>query len=182
MENRYPQNCAQCGNLVPAGEGDCVKSCGRWLVSHKFGKCLPPATVVATVEVEPGAYVMADGRLLRVERGRQNRRLQGFMWSPTEHVAFGGEKIQRGGWTYTGSRLFDQITRPLTADEAHTFGRITRTCCYCGLGLTTPESVGAGYGPTCAKNHRLPWGKATAQLANIGADAAATLFGLVPSA
>jgi hypothetical protein len=33
-----------------------------------------------------------------------------------------------------------------------------RNCCFCGIELTTKESVAAGYGPICAENWGLPWG------------------------
>ena len=37
-------------------------------------------------------------------------------------------------------------------------GRTVGTCCFCLAGLSTPESVAAGYGPVCAERFGLPWG------------------------
>lgn len=38
------------------------------------------------------------------------------------------------------------------------FGKQMGRCCFCGIELTTPESVTAGYGPICADKWGLPWG------------------------
>mgnify|MGYP003131725790 CR=1 FL=1 len=42
-------------------------------------------------------------------------------------------------------------------------GRRSGFCCFCGLPLSTPESLVHGYGPTCAKNGKLPHGKKSAK-------------------
>jgi len=46
------------------------------------------------------------------------------------------------------------------------YGRKLSSCCFCGLTLSDPPSVRAGYGPICARNWGLPWGSAepTAQM------------------
>jgi hypothetical protein len=41
-------------------------------------------------------------------------------------------------------------------------GRLTGKCCFCNTALTDERSTSVGYGPTCAKNYGLPWGKAAA--------------------
>ena len=38
------------------------------------------------------------------------------------------------------------------------YGRASGVCCYCGKELTDGRSQAVGYGPTCAKSYRLPWG------------------------
>ena len=38
-------------------------------------------------------------------------------------------------------------------------GHEAGSCRFCGLELTTPESVSVGYGPICAGHWGLPWGK-----------------------
>ncbi len=38
-------------------------------------------------------------------------------------------------------------------------GKLTGNCCFCRLALTDDRSVEKGYGPVCAKNWGLPWGK-----------------------
>lgn len=36
-------------------------------------------------------------------------------------------------------------------------GRESGSCCFCGLGLTHPNSLHHGYGPICAEKFGLPW-------------------------
>jgi hypothetical protein len=53
------------------------------------------------------------------------------------------------------------VLTQLAADPvgyARAYGKRTGNCCFCRRDLTTPESVTAGYGPTCADNFGLPWG------------------------
>lgn len=40
-------------------------------------------------------------------------------------------------------------------DYLDAVGKATGQCCYCGLELTDPDSVGRGYGPVCAKKYGL---------------------------
>jgi hypothetical protein len=42
------------------------------------------------------------------------------------------------------------------AGKAKAYGKLTSTCCFCGLGLEDPRSVMSGYGPICAENYGLP--------------------------
>lgn len=42
------------------------------------------------------------------------------------------------------------------AGKAKAYGRLTSSCCFCGLELNDPRSVMAGYGPICAENYGLP--------------------------
>lgn len=46
------------------------------------------------------------------------------------------------------------------ATFAAEYGRLTGYCCFCHLTLKSERSVAVGYGPVCARNYRLPWGKA----------------------
>jgi len=46
---------------------------------------------------------------------------------------------------------------PIGYSAAH--GRESGSCCFCSKGLTTKESVSAGYGPICAGRYNLPWGE-----------------------
>lgn len=45
------------------------------------------------------------------------------------------------------------------AGVAAEHGRLTGRCCFCGGGLTDERSTALGYGPQCAKNFGLAWGK-----------------------
>jgi hypothetical protein len=42
---------------------------------------------------------------------------------------------------------------------AKAYGQQTGHCCFCNLPLADERSLVAGYGPTCAKNYELKWGK-----------------------
>ena len=42
---------------------------------------------------------------------------------------------------------------------AHAYGRRTGRCCFCNLPLTNEKSIDVGYGPVCARNFRLKYGK-----------------------
>lgn len=41
-------------------------------------------------------------------------------------------------------------------------GKLMGHCCFCSLPLTDPRSLNHGYGETCAKHWRLPWGQSAA--------------------
>jgi len=72
--------------------------------------------------------------------------------------------------TYEPSSRFDTSTQTsiigaLTAmasnpeATAKTFAEATKRCCFCDLLLTDDRSKKVGYGPVCAKNYGLAWGK-----------------------
>lgn len=44
------------------------------------------------------------------------------------------------------------------------FGKETKCCSFCGIGLTDPRSQLVGYGPICADNYGLPWGDRPAKV------------------
>jgi hypothetical protein len=52
---------------------------------------------------------------------------------------------------------------PVTVAGEH--GRLTGKCCFCNSGLKDERSTAVGYGPTCARNFGLPWGRGAAQAA-----------------
>lgn len=39
------------------------------------------------------------------------------------------------------------------------YGMASGRCCFCGHLLKEEKSLGVGYGPSCAKSYKLPWGK-----------------------
>ncbi len=45
------------------------------------------------------------------------------------------------------------------AKAAHEHGTLTGRCCFCNKALEDEKSTAKGYGPVCAKNYSLPWGK-----------------------
>lgn len=57
--------------------------------------------------------------------------------------------------------ILDDIRR-LAVDPvgfACEYGKATGRCCFCTLPLKEERSLGVGYGPICARNYRMPWGK-----------------------
>lgn len=45
------------------------------------------------------------------------------------------------------------------AGVAAEYGKLTGNCCFCGRGLSDERSLSVGYGPVCAGNFGLAWGK-----------------------
>lgn len=59
-------------------------------------------------------------------------------------------------------RAMMQVLQGLASDPdslLSQFGKALGNCCFCWGKLETPESLHFGYGPVCAKNWGLPWGK-----------------------
>ena len=78
-------------------------------------------------------------------------------------------KIDRDSYSAQGAELIVDVVRGDTVPGNHlTFWHEGR-CCFCGLKLTTPDSVAAGYGPDCATQRGLPYGKTSARRAPVGA-------------
>jgi len=48
------------------------------------------------------------------------------------------------------------------AKVAAEYGRLSGNCCFCNTKLDDERSTAAGYGPVCAKNYGLSWGKKAA--------------------
>ena len=48
------------------------------------------------------------------------------------------------------------------AKAAADYGKLTGSCCFCGLTLTDERSTAAGFGPVCAKHFGLAWGSKVA--------------------
>lgn len=62
--------------------------------------------------------------------------------------------------------IVDDLLKALATDPSATiaaFGAKTGRCACCGRPLKTKESTTHGYGPTCAKNYGLIWGKKAAE-------------------
>ena len=83
-----------------------------------------------------------------------------------DNVWFG--RIDAEG-TWTKGRVSDRqvehvgaLLRRLQRDPAAVaakYGRLTGNCCFCHSPLSDERSTSTGYGPTCAKNYGLAWGK-----------------------
>ena len=75
----------------------------------------------------------------------------------------------------------DVLDRAKTQDEwlvaGLAFAQEGSQCFICGRDLDTPESLTAGYGPTCADKHGLPWGRKAIPMSVRLAQAAAATVG-----
>jgi hypothetical protein len=60
-----------------------------------------------------------------------------------------------GGSDELGAALKELYKDPVAFCDAQ--GKKYRCCCFCGMGISTDESLQAGYGPVCAKRFGLPW-------------------------
>lgn len=59
-------------------------------------------------------------------------------------------------------KVITDLLQAFAADPvkvASEHGRLTGKCCFCHAGLKDERSTAIGYGPTCAKNYGLAWGK-----------------------
>lgn len=81
-----------------------------------------------------------------------------------ENRQYFGRITQAGEFLYAHSIREDvlKLVQDLAQNPqgmAALYGFKTSTCCFCGLGLTTSESVTMGYGPICAERYGLSWGE-----------------------
>lgn len=97
----------------------------------------------------PGTINMTDGMPYGSNRwyGRINTDGE-IMFSP---AAGDGTRLVIGRFM---QKLADSPSATVAA-----YGRKSGHCCFCHKTLTTDASLAHGYGPVCAKNFGLPWGK-----------------------
>lgn len=68
-----------------------------------------------------------------------------------------GEVVKRAEIPPAVLCLLDELEADPSGAAAE-YGRTSGVCCYCGKELTDGRSKSVGYGATCAKSYRLPWG------------------------
>jgi len=94
-------------------------------------------------------------------------RINGDEWMGVAHIASSGDfRLWRSCAGALRSRVqaaVDVLDQAKTQDEwlvaGLAFAQEGSQCFICGRDLDTPESLTAGYGPTCADKHGLPWGR-----------------------
>lgn len=96
-------------------------------------------------------YVRRDGNL-GVSDGRYPGRWFGLIYTDSGTLSQG-----RDCTNAVIDLLRDFAANPIGMAIAH--GRLTGHCCFCGLPLKDARSVEKGYGPVCAANWGLSWGK-----------------------
>lgn len=119
----------------------------------------------------PKMYVMLGDREVRLKMAKPGGRNAGYIYI-NEGEGYWGKIAPTGEIYYTNQLRFgeerDAITKALSefiADPvayALRFGGATGRCCFCGLRLTTRDSIFNGYGETCADNWCLPYVKSPA--------------------
>lgn len=83
---------------------------------------------------------------------------------PYGNAVFFG-RITQEGLFIGSSKNIPEVTalvQAFAADPegvAAAYGKLTGSCCFCTKPLSDDRSLHVGYGPTCAKNHGLRWGK-----------------------
>lgn len=113
----------------------------------------PAPATIATIATDPipedlisgRIYINAKGQIVKAIKGKSGR--------------FYAKVRVVGGWDYLPHGLAG--ARPLTAEEAASFGHEHDRCVFCFLPLSDDgpdRSVHVGYGPVCAKKYHLPWG------------------------
>lgn len=97
---------------------------------------------------------------------------------PDGEIEVSTRRGSTGKWIYRGSVIDDRfypanknfatpqaildLINEVAEDPINTaikYGKLTGCCCFCNSGLEDERSVSMGYGPVCAKNWGLPWGK-----------------------
>jgi hypothetical protein len=121
----------------------------------------------------PAVVVRANGRDIRLNIAGAKSKAPGSI-NVTSAVGGYGSREWYGRVTRDGqfepSRKHDAATltavaaavKAMAIDPAKAaaeYGHLTGCCCFCGIALTDERSTQIGYGPSCAKNYGLPWGK-----------------------
>jgi hypothetical protein len=110
----------------------------------------------------------ADGKNVVLSRAGERSRNHGSL-NVTDGGRYGANvwygRISTDGTYHPSANATEAvrtILRRLSADPVNVateYGKLTGQCCFCGLSLTTDESLMVGYGPVCATNYGLSWGK-----------------------
>jgi hypothetical protein len=108
------------------------------------------------------------------ERFRLERNNDGSISARGYETYFG--VISVDGKFYPTQDITEEITediKNLSEDPvrfACEYGKATGRCCFCMLPLKEERSLGVGYGPICARNYKMPWGKKKATTVDILAE------------
>lgn len=120
----------------------------------------------------PKLLVKINDRSLRLTRAGQNARVPGSI-NITSVGSFEDRdwygRVTQDGVFQPSNRYDNQTMTAVVAalkalaenpvEVAAAYGHETSNCCFCGIELTDPRSVTAGFGPICAEHWGLPWGE-----------------------
>ena len=176
--NKYPGTCPHCGGTVEVGAGTVRSQDGKWVTEHKDGQCpLPDASAPApriqaktgqvfTGPLLPGIYTMEDNRgghvtyRIRVQGSEEDfapgETIIEFLSGPdntSDYTSFafvkpGPRLVVWKRYRDEGHRYQVGGAEALLRDPSR--AQVSRNCIRCNATLTTPESIAAGIGPTCA--------------------------------
>ena len=177
--NQYRGTCPNCGGTVEPGEGRVHKDGEKWVTEHKNGQCpLPDANAAPSPQIQaktgqvftgpllPGIYTMEDNRggyvtyRIRVQGSEEEfapgETIIEFLsgpdntsdYTPFAFVKPGPRLVVWKRYRDEGHRYQVGGAEALLRDPSR--AQVSRNCIRCNATLTTPESIAAGIGPTCA--------------------------------
>jgi hypothetical protein len=138
--------------------------------NHVFLKELPDGRYRVTLPngESIALYITLKGSDSKLAGSRViSTRITGDDWMGVAHITTeGGFRLWRSCHGALRERVTDAVQvldQAKTQDEwlvaGLAFAQESSLCFFCGRDLDTPESLTAGYGPTCADKHGLPWGR-----------------------
>lgn len=170
-----PGVCATCGHTVANDEGFYYAIAdGKWAVHHRADECDTSTPAPVANEVEEGFYLALDGAIVQVYM-TGTKRLAGKVMNESGKFVYQTGSLRLA--QYGGARLTPQqvanaqciaiygapIGSPELLAKAVQHSAQSGACMFCARVLDDPRSNpalgGAGYGPVCATNYGLPWGK-----------------------
>lgn len=119
----------------------------------------------------PIIRIVVDGNKLKLSQAGTNPIINIVEFKGTEGRIWYGALNLDGMLSLTERCKFPealiQTLKEFAADPSKAsgvMGKRMRACCFCGIGLTTTDSLYYGYGPICADNFGLEWGQAKSHM------------------
>ena len=178
--NKYATRCERCHAMVPEGQGALTEESGEWIVRHQ-GSCGAVEPSPEPAAVRSGAFAVPEGRYtvtfpdgsyktLRVAQqdddadfmpGRTMLAYLSGSDNDSSYTRFahvderGSLRIWSRHQANTALREAVKVLIGSPQAAAEAYAAHSGNCYVCGRTLTTPESLAAGIGPTCAS--RVAW-------------------------
>lgn len=121
---------------------------------------------------KPKLRFAVEGLTFAASPAGDNSANPGALYIKSRDVGYLGKVTREGVWSPLGSIEVETATaigRALKAmaqdpdGAARAYGKLTSSCCFCGLELSDDRSIAAGYGPICAAKWGLAWGEKPAK-------------------
>jgi len=114
--------------------------------------------------------IMVDGRQLKLTQMDEGKPIN-INEYPIQGKIWHGALEPSGKLSLTEKCKFPealtQVLKEIAADPSQATGKIgkkMKCCCFCGISLSTTDSLYYGYGPICAENYGLEWGNAKSHI------------------